>query len=738
MKTSDTNTTQATIANATKANALNSSENFGTKQGANSSAKQGANSAQKKVISAEQAYLENKAKFFMLKCLVELGYFNRFIAKVSYNYDDIAEFLGFYHICDSEESYKKDKKGYKNKILGFCTDEFCALQKLQKQGKFGSHRILQSNLRLLQETLGLNSIEFALLELIAIVEEMPVFKDFLGIFEKIGYRENVLIISQMLECPYKEVAAALHNESVLKKMSIITTRARDLDIMLSFDDNDFIDILLSEYSSKDALTRNFATPCGQSALSKSDYAYIKEFDLVQNYLKQALAQKKSGVNVLLYGAPGTGKTEFAKLIAQSVGAKLHKVKTSDEDGEATDGTQRLNSYLLAQQFLEPSENILLYDEVEDILSSSKREKRLYNKAFLNESLENNAVATIWITNDIYSIDNAIIRRFDFVLHAKVPKKETREQILSKICGDKLDEKAFEFAKKAKNLSPAVIKKAYDISSTLDGDLSANFITLIKNTLKAQESKHKWGKKKSKAEQIELPQSYSVEFINAGVDVEKIANGIAQNANARICLYGLSGTGKSAYARYIAKKLNRPCIVKSASDLKSCWLGVSEKNIAKAFKKAGRKGAVLVFDEVDSFLQERSNATHSWEVSEVNEMLVQMEKFEGVFIATTNLMDGLDKACLRRFDLKLEFKALDESQRVKLFEKECELLNLPCEKGAKARVAKLECLAPGDFAAVKRQHKFSPLQSAGDFYERLCEEVKVKDLKGENSKAGFCA
>ena len=148
------------------------------KQSANPSANSATNSAQKKIISAEQRYLQNKARFFMLKCLVELGYFNRFIAKVSYNYDDIAEFLGFYDICDSEESYKEDKKGYKSKILNFCADEFCALQKLKKQGKFGSHRILESNLLLLQETLGLNSTEFALLELIAIVEEMSVFKSF--------------------------------------------------------------------------------------------------------------------------------------------------------------------------------------------------------------------------------------------------------------------------------------------------------------------------------------------------------------------------------------------------------------------------------------------------------------------------------------------------------------------------------------------------------------------------------
>lgn len=727
MNANNTNTAQANKAKPKGAPTLNA------KQGANSSA-----AFQKKVISAEQNYLQNKARFIMLKCLVELDYFNLFIRKTSSDYDSIAEFLGFYDICDSLSSYHDDKKANKSKILSLCADKFCALQKLQKQGKFGSHKVLHSNLCLLKETLGLNHIEFALLELIVIVEEVPVFNDFLNIFDKVGRRKNILIISQMLDYPCKEIATALHKDSILKKMCIIETKlCSDLYFMLSFESIDFIDILFSEYGSKETLTRNFATPCGQSELSKSDYAYIKEFDLVQNYLKKALAQKKIDVNILLYGEPGTGKTEFAKLIAQSVGAKLHKVKSNDDDGEATDGEERLNSYLLAQHFLEPSQNILLYDEVEDILSSSKHEKRLHNKAFLNENLENNKVATIWITNDIYSIDNAIIRRFDFVLEAKVPKKETREQILAKICGDKLDEKAFDFAKNAKNLAPAIIKKAYDISCIVNGDFSANFITLIKNTLKAQGSKHKFGKKKkSKADKTELPQSYSAEFINTNADVESIAEGI--KANARICLYGLSGTGKSAYARYIAKKLNRPCLVKSASDLKSCWLGESEKNIAKAFKEAKNKGAVLVFDEVDSFLQDRNNATRSWEISEVNEMLVQMEKFEGVFIATTNLMDGLDKACLRRFDLKLEFKALSESQRVKLFEKECKLLGIACQKSIQTQVARLDYLVAGDFAAVKRQIKFKPLQGAKDFYERLCEEVKVKDLKGENAKAGFFA
>lgn len=81
MKANNTNTAQANKAKPKGAPTLN------TKQGVNSSA-----AFQKKVISAEQNYLQNKARFIMLKCLVELDYFNLFIRKTSSDYDSIADF----------------------------------------------------------------------------------------------------------------------------------------------------------------------------------------------------------------------------------------------------------------------------------------------------------------------------------------------------------------------------------------------------------------------------------------------------------------------------------------------------------------------------------------------------------------------------------------------------------------------------------------------------------------------
>ena len=189
-----------------------------------------------------------------------------------------------------------------------------------------------------------------------------------------------------------------------------------------------------------------------------------------------------------------------------------------------------------------------------------------------------------------------------------------------------------------------------------------FKNLIKSSLKAQGfvTAKKKGKK-DKNKEINLPQNYDVSLINASANLKELAKGIKESKNARLCLYGPAGTGKSAYAKFIAKSLNSKLIIKKASDLIDCYVGNTEKNIANAFKQAGEQNAVLVFDEIDSFLQDRSDAVRKWEITQVNEMLVQMENFDGVFIATTNLMDSLDRASIRRFDMKIEFGYMDGTQ-----------------------------------------------------------------------------
>ena len=172
----------------------------------------------------------------------------------------------------------------------------------------------------------------------------------------------------------------------------------------------------------------------------------------------------------------------------------------------------------------------------------------------------------------------------------------------------------------------------------------------------------------------------------------------------LCLYGPSGTGKSELVRYFAHRAGRPLDVRRASDILSMWVGGTEQNIASAFEAALRDEAVLLFDEADSFLQDRTGAQRSWEVTAVNEFLQQLEVFPGVVACTTNLFDKLDQASLRRFVFKIEFKFLKPKQSLLAFRRV--LVDLGCagevSPSVESILARISNLAPGDFAAVKRR------------------------------------
>jgi SpoVK/Ycf46/Vps4 family AAA+-type ATPase len=182
------------------------------------------------------------------------------------------------------------------------------------------------------------------------------------------------------------------------------------------------------------------------------------------------------------------------------------------------------------------------------------------------------------------------------------------------------------------------------------------------------------------------------------------------------------------------------MIRQASDLVSKFVGETEQNMAKMFEEAQSESAVLLLDEADSFLRSRQRAERSYEVTEVNEMLQGMERFGGLFICTTNLFDELDEAALRRFTFKVKFRPLRAEQRESMFV--VEALNgeaglLTAEQ--RSRLAALDQLAPGDFAAVKRQVDvlgtgFEP----DEFLAQLESEHRVKPGVRERRGIGFSA
>ena len=662
------------------------------------------------------------ATLWTLRAIFDLGGERELLRS---RYDDVLEFLGI----ESKEPKEEEIQNLKNR-----------LEILEKSRISCELKDLEHNLNLLQENLGLNSTERDILRFVAIMYNYEVISNACSLLGDLNNIQAIKAISKILNLNFGDVQKAFRKDGIFAKTSIIKleNNVHNLKYKIDVINNNFMCDLFVKCDSMDEIFESAIKPCRKTNLTTKNYPHIKEdVKILLSFLKNATRKKQKGVNVLLYGSAGTGKTELSKVIASELNLKLYEVSYDDEYGYATED-QRLRSYCLAQNVLSAGSNLLMYDEAEDIFNTNNDEKRQYGKAFINRSLETNELPTIWITNNIYDMDEAVVRRFNLAIEIGIPTEDVRAKIIKKYSENLIDNKLIKKLAKNDFIAPALISNASVVVSNLNTkDKNKAFERVINNTLKAQgygEIKKDVKKKKVKTKD-DLPSSYDPNFVNTDCDLNELMLGIKASKSARICLYGVPGTGKSAYAKFIAKSLRKPIIIKKGSDLLSMWVGGNEQNIAEAFKEAKDKKAVLVFDEVDSFLQDRSSVSHNWEITLVNEMLVQMESFDGIFIATTNLIDNLDKACLRRFDLKLEFGYLLPEQARNLFKKECALLKVKFDENTAKKVSNLGLLAPGDFASVRRQAKFRPIKNSDDFCHRLELEVALKNEE-KSVKIGF--
>jgi len=696
-----------------------------------------------KIVSEEfdkTQYVEkeliDKISLWTLRIINNLGGAKEFIDNNNrFSRDSLAYFLGVGQYVDMDSDEFK-----RSQIIDILKKYHT---KLENRKKFTSSKILTKNIKQVSSLLNLNRVEEQILEFSVLLNQYDILEE---AAELLGNNLNTTqakkAISTILNIPLQDINAAFKSNSKLSRSSIVTiskNSTNSLDIKIEIVNDSFADDMLNLDEDVSVMIRDVVRPCDKSSLKLKDYEHIsKDVDIILAYLKSAIESKKEGVNILLYGLPGTGKTELAKTLSQALKTKLFEISYADDDDEAIDGYQRLKAFKIAQALLSNQNNLLMYDEAEDIFESRDSlfsPKRQDNKAWLNRVLETNTIPTIWITNNIYSIDNAMVRRFDLSVELPIPNKTKREEIIKNYSNNLLDDKSVKLLATHENIAPALITRAAKVVSSIDtDDKSKAFRQVLNNTLKAQG--YKEIDEKSKTEL--LPNLYNPRYINTTTDLEALTEGIKAHQNARLCLYGAAGTGKSAFGRYIAQTLDRPLLLKKGSDLISKWVGGTEQNIANAFEEATEEGAVLVFDEVDSFLADRTMANQSWEVTQVNEMLVQMENFDGIFIATTNLMDNLDKASLRRFDLKLEFDFLNAEQSWNMFLSYCKDLKLTKPSPSfKRAIHSLRYLTPGDFAAVTRQNRFRPISDVKDFIQRLEDEIAVKNVSSGNVM-GFLA
>ena len=680
--------------------------------------------------------LQDKISLWILRIIFKLNTHKEFINnKNNFDNDYIASYLGLEKYIDMDE-----KEFTRNEVIQLLKKQF---NNLERRTKFTSNKILTKNIKQISKLMNLNIYEEQILEFAILIHQYDILDDSLDMIGNgLNSRNVKKMLSVILDIPIKYVVDAFESNSKFTRSAILTifkNGTNHLKNKLEPLSDEFFDNMLNLDEDISVMLKDSIKTCDKGDLSLKDYSHISDdIDLLVPYLTNSIKTNQKGVNILLYGLPGTGKTQLAKTIAKSLKTNLFEISYSDCSDEPLDGRERLKAYKTAQALLVNKKTILMYDEAEDIFQSNgggffSPPSRQRDKAWLNRVLESNTIPTIWITNNIHSIDNALVRRFDMSIEIPIPSKNKRIQIIKNYSNNILDKQTIKNLALNENIAPALISSTAKVVSSLNTkNKTKAFTHILNNTLKAQG----YNEIKENNSSETLPSIYNPNFINTTTNLEELTVGIKETNNARICLYGAAGTGKSAYGKYIAQTLDKPYILKKVSDLQSKWVGECEKNIAQAFKQAKDENAVLIFDEVDSFLSSRENANASWQVSQVNEMLVQMENFDGIFIATTNLMDNLDRASLRRFDLKLEFDYLNATQSWDMFVSYAK--DLGFRKPAnnfKNKIENLIYLTPGDFATVVRQNKFRPIKNVKDLIIRLENEIEVKNINN-STKMGF--
>jgi SpoVK/Ycf46/Vps4 family AAA+-type ATPase len=618
------------------------------------------------------------------------------------------------------------------------------LESKRKPAETAKKKFIKNKLDELQKVFSLTDNEVEILLIVYLSTNDDAFEN---LFSEYNHRgdalKRIILINLITNIKVPQLRKLFTAQAPLRRFGLL-----DNDIDMEDHLNEFLSGLNNE-----SLSSEYFALCKPGKIPIEEHEHVsKDMEI----LKPLILNRRKGeaLNILIYGPPGTGKTELCKSMANEFSMKLYQVKQKSDTKNNNSTSFRFTALNACMNCIDTEKSIILIDEADEMLNGSGGMfmfSRNTEKGVVNDIIDNSNAICIWITNVAGYIDTSTRRRFDYSIEFQNLTASRRRKMwksciakarLKRVFSDKNIEQLSEeyeintggitlalknYKKIARDL-PAGKTPMETIESVIESHLQ------VMTFGRSKKKKVRFNRDKYCVEALSYKSTVSLEdslamlkqFYNALYE-KKNSDMYVQNMN--FLMYGPPGTGKTEFVKYMAQHIGCKVIEKNGSNLLDKYVGGTEKNIRIAFQEAEEEKAILFIDEADGLIGERSGAQRSWEITQVNEFLRQMEDFRGILVCATNFKKNLDAAAIRRFSLKIEFDYLKDAGKEILYNR----LLAPMVKGKRTNeerkyLKNIKFLTPGDFKVVIQKFSFFPPEKITHTFllDTLKEEVESKN------------
>lgn len=233
---------------------------------------------------------------------------------------------------------------------------------------------LFGNLNTLGAKLGLDEIDQGILAFKVLIDLNMLLDEFSNLETRRTY-QTARIIGAVIGASAERVHRALSPTGKLRRLRIIEFNSFFPSLSSKLQLHQGVsDALLTEWESPEDIIRLWAYPSPQSSLALDDFPHLEEeIHVLKNIIQTASQTGRRGINFLIHGKPGNGKTELSRLVAGMAGTQSYEVPLESKDGKSLEAHARLDAFNTAQYLLaNKGECAIIYDEVEDAFTGRKK------------------------------------------------------------------------------------------------------------------------------------------------------------------------------------------------------------------------------------------------------------------------------------------------------------------------------------------------------------------------------